>query len=493
MTTPQDLLLSLSRAYSLAEIHFSGDPELNDGLETVRRVQEAVGWIVVRVRPDFLTVKNEVMTDEHGEIQRFRDTLEAAWIQEMRLQNPPDPGALEDFLRRLHPSYPAEANLPSARFRGLERVMGLSFRLSEGHLSGMSGSIQGLFQHKGMTPEEDKTSSEVIPEAAAAEATTDLVEEARRFLEGSGTARNESADRIRDEASRLRENRDMNPVLDLVEHLAESAGDGPGDPEVLELVSTLVTPGLASLFLSRLASARDDHERERLIGIAPRLGREVAEALADALVEARDRRDRRSFMDALVGLGPMGMEMAARMAEDSRWYVVRNGVSVLGEIAGEEAVLHLTATLGNADARVRKETVSALAKVGGEDASLLLLGMLDDPEPEVRSATCRSLGILKVERAVRPLLRILGEDSDTDVQVETLQALGQIGDPGAVPLIEKKAVGGFLRRPPQEVRIAAFRGLAGIGTPHAKDLLRKAISDRDPRVRTTVKTLLLSG
>jgi HEAT repeat protein len=287
--------------------------------------------------------------------------------------------------------------------------------------------------------------------------------------------------------------RELFPVLDGVEHLAESAEAVSGDPEVLELISSLVSPGLAGIFLSKLGSARDDQERERLIGLSPRLGREVAEALVDALGEARDRRLRRTFLDALGKFGPIGMEMAGRMVEDSRWYVVRNGVSLLGEITGEEAVVHLTATLGNDDPRVRKEAVSALAKVGGDDAAMLLLGMLDDSEAEVRAGACRALGNLRVQRAVKPLLQLLDRDSNIGVQVETLQALGQIGDPGAVPIIEKKAAGGFFFGKPQEIRIAAFRGLAGIGTPHAKGILRKAINDRDPRVRTAVKTLLLSG
>ncbi len=549
MTTPQDLLLSLSRAYSLAEIHFSGDPELNEGLEAVRKAQEAVGWIVVRVGPEGLAVRTQVLTDEHGEIQSFWEVLRSAGIQELRLQGALNPGDLEDFLRRLHPSHSPEATAPSTRFRGLERVMGLSFRTLEGPLPGMAGSIQGLFQHRGLVPaepadeptdepadepadepvahvpngdwiEEEEEEEEVLsaegfvaeehpaeaqvpdeeveeppagehdlddsgaepvaaPEPPAPSQTTqgiEVADEVRSFLESSGPARAECADRIREGVGRMVENRETVPALDMVEILAESAGADPGDPETLGLVSSLVTPGLAGLFLSRLGSAREGRERERLIGLVPRMGREVAEALVEVLGDARDRRQRRSFLDALGKLGPVGMEMAAKMVEDSRWYVVRNGVSVLGEIAGEE----------------RKETVSALAKVGGDDASMLLLGMLDDPEAEVRVGACRALGVLKVQKAVKPLLQILEEDSNIDVQVETLQALGQIGDPGAVPLVAKKTARGVIIRRPQEIRIAAFRGLAGIGTPHAKDVLRKAINDRDPRVRTAVKTLLLS-
>ena len=165
MTTPQDLLLSLSRAYSLAEIHFSGDPELNEGVEAVRKAQAELGWVVVRVGPEGLAVRTRVLNDEHGEIQRFWEVLRSAGIQELRLQDVLNPGQLEDFLRRLHPSHSPEDTTPSARFRGLERVMGLSFRTVEGPLQGMAGSIQGLFQHSGLVPQDSsETDSEVSSE-----------------------------------------------------------------------------------------------------------------------------------------------------------------------------------------------------------------------------------------------------------------------------------------------------------------------------------------
>jgi HEAT repeat protein len=188
-------------------------------------------------------------------------------------------------------------------------------------------------------------------------------------------------------------------------------------------------------------------------------------------------------MDAVLAQGEMAREMAERMVEDPRWYVVRNGVALLGEIGGEEAVSHLTTTLANEDPRVRKETVLALAKIGGGDASALLLGMLDDPDLEVRTKSCWAVGVLKVERALKPLLRLLDKDGSERVQTQCLEALGHIGDPGAVPLIERKAVGRLFSRPSKEIRVAAYRALAAIGTPHARNLLLKATKDSDLDVR----------
>jgi HEAT repeat protein len=116
--------------------------------------------------------------------------------------------------------------------------------------------------------------------------------------------------------------------------------------------------------------------------------------------------------------------------------------------------------------------------------------MIEDPDADVRLAAAMAAGELKVERALRPLLALLEQENDSDVMAGVLRALGQLGDPGAVNAIEKRAVGSFFSRPPADVRIAAYRALHNIGTPHAKSLLMQAADDKDPAVKGAVRQLL---
>ncbi len=161
----------------------------------------------------------------------------------------------------------------------------------------------------------------------------------------------------------------------------------------------------------------------------------------------------------MVALGDEAMPVVQRMLEDERWFVVRNAVAILGEIGSERAVELVVSTLAHEDARVRREGTLALAKVGGEDAGMLVYGMIEDPDPEVRLAAAMAAGELKVERALKPLLALLEEETDPDVVVGVLHALGQLGDPSAVNAIEKRAVASFFSRRPTAVRIAAYRAL----------------------------------
>jgi HEAT repeat protein len=573
MSTPHELLHFLAQAFVLTLERDSGNPALMRALGDVRDAHADVGWLVVRVEPLGLRAGDVVVGSEQGYVGKLRDALDEAGVLEIRLQHVVEPEVLDNFLRRLHPSYGPEGSLPSARFRGLETEIGLSFRKSLVVPAGMSGSIQKLFDFdKPPAPElppvadgdsvaeahaapagdsvadvlsehDDRpagdlaSDSQPVAEARPAPAgdsvadvlsepprwrsrfgfpacggsfdsrpldvvpgnvalwpappvTPGLEEEVWALLQDMGPSRGGRVARLRESLVPLQEARNHAALANVVQFLIEASGEASENEDVVELARDLTTPALASHLVARLGTERDEAERGRLTRDLVRLGREAALALADALGEARDRFQRRSYADALAAMGPLGMEMAQGMVLDPRWFVVRNGVAILGDIGGEAVVDPITAALAHTDHRVRRESVLALAKLGGDDAAQLLLGMMHDPEPDVRGAACRALGALKSEKALRPLLTLLESEKDEDVQVECLRALGHLGDPGAVPLVEKKAAGGLFSRTSREVRIAAYRALAGIGTPKAKALLEKAAEESDVGIRTVVRALL---
>ena len=492
MASPQELLTALARAYALTDTLPSGDTTLHEALEAVRDLHEAAGWVVIRLEGEGFMVNGKSVLWADDALLGFNKALADASLSEIRLQEPGDPHDLEDFLRRLNPAL-AEPGVPGlVRFQGLEGVVGLSFSQTGGGVPGMAGSIQALFGGGEGSAEAEPVSKVDAAEESVFEAEEDS--EVGRLLASyfstTGQEQSQAGEAITAACARMAEARDFSSIADLVEGLCDGSNVGRKDWRALELATRLTSTNVASQIVGRLGSNRDEEERVRLINTSAGLGREMALALADALGEARDRFQRRAFMDAMVAHGEVAREMAETMVADPRWYVVRNGVSLLGELGGEGTVTHLTSTLANPDTRVRRETVVALAKLGGDDAAMLLLGMLGDSEPDIRARACTAVGVLKVDRALKPLMTLLQDDRDLDVQIQSLNALGQIGDPGAVPLIEKKAVKRLFSRPPTEVRLAAYRALAGIGTPHAMQLLNKATKDSDRAVRKLAKGLV---
>ena len=335
--------------------------------------------------------------------------------------------------------------------------------------------------------------SEVDPEderrARIAAAADSLAQAVHNFVQDGGD-REALAQRIRDETLTLREENALEPMVEATERLARSAPANDPTHLAIELAHMLTTPSVSAGLALRLAAARDEQRRTELIEMFRRLDEEAAVALAGALAREEDRAARRNLMDGLVAMGELGLAQAEQMVgEGNDWGVVRNGIVILGELGGERAVGHLMDTIQHHRPQVRRETISALARIGGEGAMLLLLGRLDDDDEGVRATAVRALGNLGSDRVVKTLLARLDEEDSEEVIQEILRSLGQLGDPGAVPAIEKRAVGGFFKRPTSDVRVAAYRALSLIGTPHAKSVIQAAIEDKDAEVRALARSL----
>lgn len=309
------------------------------------------------------------------------------------------------------------------------------------------------------------------------------------YLDGAPDERDGLAPQILEVAAEVRAAGDPGAVLDAVVALSV-AGAGGDDEEALALGRELLDAEAATALAARIGRERDEEARDGLAQTVACHPDIVIPPLVEALAESADRGARRSLMEVLRALGERGREAALGLLEDDRWFAVRNGVVLIGELGGDDAVQALTAPLGHDDPRVRREAVTALSKVGGENAGLLLLGMLEDGAPEVRAAAATGVGLLGVQKAVRPLEEMLDREDSEDVVVPVLRALGQLGDPGPVPAIEKRAVGSLFSRPPRDVRVAAYRALGAIGTPHARSVLRNGAGDKDPEVRHAVGMLL---
>ncbi len=107
----------------------------------------------------------------------------------------------------------------------------------------------------------------------------------------------------------------------------------------------------------------------------------------------------------------------------------------------EDPLLH---QLGSHDPEKRRAALEALLQKGNEAVPLLLKVLSDDYDPEHGANDwseiykCRlaaeGLGRLKAKEAVEPLLEAL-QDGDTGLRATAAWALGEIGDPQAIPAL----------------------------------------------------------
>lgn len=290
-------------------------------------------------------------------------------------------------------------------------------------------------------------------------------------------------------AAECQANNEIDPLARSVAKVVAAAGV-PRDASIYAVAMYMMSPVVLGRLARRIGSERAEERRREYYAVCREIGDDMAMAIRNDLAETPDRLARRIHCEALVEMGDAGRRVIEEMAVDENRFLVRNAVAILGNQGGDNAVGLVTSALANPDPRVRREALRSLAKLQAEDSGELVRGLLDDPDQSVKIGAVVAAGELRVQRAVKPLLAMLNANPDPDEVLPLLRALGQLGDPAAVQSIEKHAVRTLFSKPPAEVRIAAYRALHLIGTPHAKQLLRDVIRDKDQDVKSAVKEMV---
>lgn len=92
----------------------------------------------------------------------------------------------------------------------------------------------------------------------------------------------------------------------------------------------------------------------------------------------------------------------------------------------------------------------------------------------------RTLAQIQDYQAVTPLLDVLRDANDMEIEIATIEALGELGSPEAIPELKKR-----LSSPRWEVRAKSAGALGGIEDPVATPWLREAMRDQNWWVRRT--------
>ena len=222
------------------------------------------------------------------------------------------------------------------------------------------------------------------------------------------------------------------------------------------------------------------------------VGRVVAGAVIDAMAHEEDRNRRGRLVRTLKTIGEPAHPFLLESLESPIWYVVRNALNILGDIGSPVFAEAVGRRLKHGDARVRRSAARALGKFGGPEAEALLVAAIADPDAETQREILLCVGAIKAQSALPAIIELARprrfgatDDAMRELAVTTL---GQIASPASIPflsdIVRRK---GAFGRDSLQIRVAAAKALAGIGTPEARDTLRNAIgSESDSAARETL-------
>ena len=441
----------------------------------------------IAAAPEEATYSDEIVTADE-----LMDPFETGMVVAPEVAAEPEPSAAAELVPEAEPF--AEAELAaevepfaeeSSSVEGMEPILGGLDTMGDDE--GASAAVDDVPQ--------ELAAIEVVGEPAELLDTGEPGEDefvptpldlaTEEFIAGDGSR----AGDVESLAELCLEQRELDPVARAVAAITLAAGDPP-DPSMYTVAEAIMSGPVLGRLASHMGRERDEQRRTEYFAVCRTIGADMAVAVRADLADNTDRLARRIHCQALVEMGEPGRAVIEEMAVDENRFLVRNAVSILGDQGGGRAVELCTSALANPDARVRKEALRSLAKLGDPESGQIVVGLLDDPDAEVRMAAAVTAGELRVERALKPLIAMLDATKDPDEALPLIRALGRIADPGAVASIEKHTVPSLFSKPRTDVRIACYRALNEIGTPHARRLLNQAINDKDTTVKSAVKEIL---
>ena len=188
--------------------------------------------------------------------------------------------------------------------------------------------------------------------------------------------------------------------------------------------------------LMHLLRIREGRLAESAARALAAIGEPAVKALVDALPTQRaELKLRKAIVDALVTIGePAIAPLICSLDHPSA--AVRGAAEEALTRIGPPAMEALIAALRTEDWDLRRRIAQILGHIGDKSLAEPLVPVLRDADPGVRARAAEILGRLRQELAVEPLVKVAQEDGDEYVRRAAIRALAEMGSERAIaPLI----------------------------------------------------------
>jgi hypothetical protein len=170
-------------------------------------------------------------------------------------------------------------------------------------------------------------------------------------------------------------------------------------------------------------------------------------------------------------------------------------IALCGRLAMHQAVPGLAQTIGHPKPAIRLATVQTLGQLGTPAALSLIDRAIDDADKSVRIAAVRAAGNRGYKGALKRVESVvLGKSKVLDLteKMAFFEAYGSIaGANGLKALSAILLQRGMLKmKEPADTRACAAMALGRIKTPEARDILQRALEDKELVVRNAVNRAL---
>ena len=194
----------------------------------------------------------------------------------------------------------------------------------------------------------------------------------------------------------------------------------------------------------RLISLLKSSDEEVRLDTTIRLSALRTPGAAAALASTASDPSERVRAAAIMGIGNCGDPafapiVSARLLGDKSVHVRKSAAYALGKLRTDQSIAALTSALQDKELEVRGAAAVSLGEHEDPAAITALIAALSDKSAFVQERAAIALGRYgrASASAVPPLIKLLTADAVHGVKLQAAIALGQIGDPSALPALEK--------------------------------------------------------
>ncbi|MDP8254530.1 MAG: HEAT repeat domain-containing protein [Candidatus Alcyoniella australis] len=262
-----------------------------------------------------------------------------------------------------------------------------------------------------------------------------------------------------------------------------------------QLLTNVRTPEIVAQLLQALKQWGKE-QAETIGQLLVRMGPIAVEPVIEALDAEQNRAVRMAMISVLTQNGKHVMPLIDQRMRDADWFVQRNMVNLLAQIAPDDLLQRIEPVVDNPEPRVRKVVARALTATDEEGAIDLLEAMLADPDQGVRHQAILSLGHFRgSEKACKVLLGKIEQrhpfSGDARAEQLALDTLGKIRHPLCIEALARYIHGSALwGGPDEELRVSAAKALGVFENPQCRKLLEEGCNSRKKALRDACRQLL---
>ncbi|HEY3156171.1 MAG TPA: HEAT repeat domain-containing protein [Candidatus Eisenbacteria bacterium] len=361
-----------------------------------------------------------------------------------------------------------------------DETVGVQFALSETETQQLTDAIR---------VEEERPLLNEVLEIVAAILTSE--EEPTSFLE-SASAFQKFIELALEEGDLARANHLLSRLRTIAAKKSETHSELRGLAE--QVIREIGRPSFLGQF-APILNAHPDLDPGLLTNFLVQIGPTSAGAVCDLLGQVNHMKHRRALCEALAISCKDDVDVLISRLGDSRWYVIRNVVYVLGRIAHQGVERALDRALHHEDVRVRKEAVRALGNIESPTSRAFLVSAFRDLDASVRIQAALTLAQKRDDRAAQSIWGAIQAPEfvrrDQNERRVFFEAVGKSGSDPFVPrLHEMLTRGGLFRGTNEEERMNAALALAWLGSPKAIEVLNHELTSKREPVRKAVESAL---